>query len=317
MFVSASASRVQRYATCPLSYFFGYALGIEPLEKPEEAVTLPPDRRGTFVHSVLERYLNKRMPAGEGSSAKLMADAFHEVKAEWEREETIGFRKLWEIESADLKRRLLRWVDHERAMEESLGVTPVAAEMGFGRDETAPVELQLDDGATVQFNGSIDRVDRAGNGDLYVFDYKSGSAGGYRVVRTDPADAGRKLQLALYSQAVLKQFPDAGRVHAAYWFVLQDRLSFEPPPEEFDYDLAKARLDEILRATASAVGAGTFPPNPGAPRESSFANCRYCAYDRVCPSGIRRRRMLDAHKEEPRLKQYFDSEAGKEQEADS
>jgi ATP-dependent helicase/DNAse subunit B len=295
-----SASRVEAYATCPLKYFFGYVLNVEPTDKPEETIYLPPDRRGTFVHEILEKYLKIRMERSLPPSEEILREAFHAIKIKWERDEPIGNRTVWQIETEDLQRRLMRWLDEEQELH-AKGFKPDGAEVAFGRGENPYAEVPLDDGSSLTFTGVIDRVDKHPDGRVYVFDYKTGRATSYNGVKSDPVDGGRHLQLGLYAGAAQQIHNDATDTHAAYWFVFDRKNQLLPAPEAFDFSEASDGLQKVARVITRGTAQGHFPPNPGKAGES----CRNCNFERVCPSEIRRARMLENHRRDSRLDTYF------------
>ena len=58
------------------------------------------------------------------------------------------------------------------------------------------------------------------------------------------------------------------------------RIGLPDEPER-----VQARLQEVLDLVAQGIRGGVFPPVPGDEDRDKFANCRYCAYDRVCVTG--------------------------------
>jgi len=52
---------------------------------------------------------------------------------------------------------------------------------------------------------------------------------------------------------------------------------------------ASARLAEVLTVMDRGIRAGAFPQVPGTEQErpgrSTWDNCAYCPFDRVCPTG--------------------------------
>jgi hypothetical protein len=54
---STSATRLERWATCPFAYFTQDVLGVEEVENPEESLQISPLDWGTLVHEALERFV--------------------------------------------------------------------------------------------------------------------------------------------------------------------------------------------------------------------------------------------------------------------
>ena len=59
-----SPTRLERWATCPLRYFFGDILGLSALERPERVLTISALDRGSLVHTILERFVDEQIKSG-------------------------------------------------------------------------------------------------------------------------------------------------------------------------------------------------------------------------------------------------------------
>jgi RecB family exonuclease len=303
-----SASRVETYATCPLRYFFAYVLGIDPLPPVEDHFHLPADRKGLLVHSVLELYLNLCLGDSRPPGKQTLDEAMQTATDRWLQNDPDAAGRVWEIEIGEIRRQLSRWLVREHELE-AKGYAPSDAELSFGRPGwedgpgLPPLEHTLDDGVVLRFTGVIDRVDRRGDDQFYVYDYKTGTRDTYSGIDKDPVDRGRHLQLALYSKAVEQFRPAKNPPGAAYWFVLEGKQRLRPELGSFDAPVASDRLSSVLEVLRSSNSKGHFPPNPGSrPPE----NCRYCDFDSVCPSGSLRERMRIGHATDGKLASYFD-----------
>jgi RecB family exonuclease len=128
----------------------------------------------------------------------------------------------------------------------------------------------------------IDRVDRDDDGQLFVTDYKTGRGIGYQGLGDDPVDRGRHLQLPIYALAARAAFaasPDT-TVHASYRFLDREGEELSVRLDEQTTD----RFDDVLGVLVAGIESGAFPYHPGAADRSSFANCRFCDFDRLCPT---------------------------------
>ena len=314
-----SASRVESFAGCPLRYFFGYVLAVDAPVRDQDDFHMLPDRKGTFIHGVLELYLNLRLNYGKSPGEKTLDEATRAAMANWLAREPDVAGRVWEIETGEIRRQLRRWLAAERALA-AKGFQPSDAELSFGRGAQStgepggsglpPLEIALADGTALRFSGVIDRVERRDDGSHYVLDYKTGSPRSYSGIGDDPVDRGKHLQLALYSKAIEQFRPADARPIAGYWFVLDSKQRFLPDAETFDPDTASEGLANVLEVLHASNSSGQFPPNPGdrayAGGKSTFSNCTYCDFDRVCPASSLRERMLNGHSKEPRLATYFD-----------
>ncbi len=317
-----SASRIESFATCPLRYLFRYVLKVDPGVREDDSFHMAPDRRGTFIHAVLETYLKLRIADNRPQGGETLDKAMSEVVEDWQRKEPGASGRVWQLETTEIRRQLRRWLEAEKTLE-SAGSTPSDAELSFGRRSATPseqllppFEITLEDSTVLQFAGVIDRVQRRSDGSFYVLDYKTGGPGSYTKLKEDPVDRGRHLQLALYSKAVQQFRSPAGETDAGYWFVADRRQRIIPGPDEFDPAFAEKRLRNVLESLKGTSEDGHFPPNPGGRRRDSFENCGYCEFNRVCPANSRRERMLQAHSNDPRLAQYFDLALGEERGAE-
>ena len=54
-----SATRLERWATCPFAYLVGDVLGVEEVENPEDELKITPLERGSLVHEVLDVFVNE------------------------------------------------------------------------------------------------------------------------------------------------------------------------------------------------------------------------------------------------------------------
>lgn len=171
--VPMSASRLDLYRSCHFSYFMRYGLAAQPRLK----AGFDAPQYGTFVHAVLEEVLKKwDKSMGEEEVRALTRQAMERYL-----EEELGgledktprfaylFKRLWKT--------VERVTDNVTQELSRSDFTPIAFELGFGKDkELPPVELELD-GITVSVSGFVDRVDGwEHDGKLYlrVVDYKTG-----------------------------------------------------------------------------------------------------------------------------------------------
>lgn len=272
-----SATRFETYARCPRRYLFERVLGVSARVRPEELWRIEPMTRGSIVHAILEQYVRQRIDGAPRSLGHLLAIADDHLT---DAAETglAGRPLLWRMDRAAILRDLRRFHSEDGDGE------PIAAELSFGTDADdagPPVTVTFDDGRTVAFRGSADRVDRTPSGRLLVSDYKTGRQAGLNDLTRDPVAGGRLLQLPLYAMAARARFATAGPVHTRYWLLSGDRsapcyhLVVTPDVQE--------RFEQVVRHIAEGVDDGCFPGVPGPPALESFRNCLHCDFDRVCP----------------------------------
>ncbi len=290
-----SPTRLERWAKCPFQYFMKYILEIEPLDRPEELLSIPPMERGSMVHTILERFMKtllegKEMP-GPGSPweeahKQLLINLAAEEFSKAESMGITGRQLFWEVARREVLDDLSVFLEEDNKLRAELGTRPVAIEYSFGFDRSEacpPVVLITHSGQKVGFRGMIDRLDADISGaKLFVIDYKTGSSYPFKDMKKDPLGDGKHLQLPVYAMAARDHFSSKGEVRAAYWFI-SARGGFDRMPVMLAD--VEVKLKDIVETIVCGIGAGLFPANPGAAAEQ-YNNCTYCDYQRVCPAGI-------------------------------
>jgi hypothetical protein len=166
---------------------------------------------------------------------------------------------------------------------------PIQVEYGFGYDNVPAVELTLSTGE-LSFRGKIDRADLGEDGSITVIDYKTGRPGRFEVIAADPVDAGRHLQLPIYALAAtsLAETADA-KVRAAFRFVGPRSMRDGSFAIGIELDEGiRRRLDETVDVLTRTVATGLFPMLSGEPGYAGHENCRFCEFDKVCPTARER-----------------------------
>ena len=311
-----SPTRLERWATCPFRYFLGDVLGLSALESPEELLTISPLERGTLVHRILERFIGSAVQEGRLPNSgepwtkyhrERLEDISQEEFNEVESRGITGRPLLWSVAKDELTRDLSAFLDIEEEWRAETGLSPLWVEQRFGfpddTDSLPPVILTLDDGVEIRFRGVIDRVDTGDSGrNVAVTDYKSGSNFSYQDMRDDPLGAGCHLQLPVYAMAV-RDFLGADRdIKSQYWFV---STSSRYERKEVPLVDVESRFADVTKRIVSGIKSGIFPAVPGPPgRFGEPRNCRYCDFDKICPSN--REAVWERKQEDPVLDLYHD-----------
>ncbi len=287
-----SATQLESWVACPHAYFVNRILGVEPVDPPEERVTLSALDRGSILHEALDRFFAWLVESGgppapdtawtPGQRAQLAVIAAGVADGFAERGLT-GHPRLWAQERARVLDDVNRVLDQDEATRADERRRQLRSELEFGRGRwPRPVEVDLGDGRVVRLRGAADRLDETEDGVLVVSDYKSGKADSYRAIGLDgrdPTVEGTKLQLPVYAYAARQRLgrPDA-QVRAEYWFIgPRDRgtrvpLVLTPAVEH--------RYAEVLRVLADGIGGGLFPARAPEDRAwSPYPACPYCDPD--------------------------------------
>ncbi len=284
-----SPTRLEAWATCPYRHFLGSVLNLSAWETPEDVLTISPLERGSLVHAILERFINEALDAGAPSphegwtplQRQRLREIAQEAFREAERMGVTGRRVLWEVAQEDILQDLERFLDDDERYRADEGMQPRHAEYAFGFDGP-PVAMTLPDGGEVRFRGFIDRVDVARDGlRAVVMDYKTGSSRQYEKMKDDPLMAGKRLQLPVYAMAVRETLlPDAA-LRAEYWFISANGGYTRVP---VTLDTIEAQFRNTVQAIVEGVRGGVFPANPGPSGFGGPENCRYCDFQRICPT---------------------------------
>lgn len=177
--LNLTASRVDKFFTCPSAYFFQY--GLKAKVRRPAAFAAP--EAGTFIHYVLEHALAS-LGKIEGGAARAdkqtAARACREAVEQYIREElgglankTARFRYLFNRLVKSVQEILDNVLEELRVSE----FRPIDYEVNFSHGGDLPPVRCEEDGVSVALTGTVDRVDgyiRDGRLYLRVMDYKSG-----------------------------------------------------------------------------------------------------------------------------------------------
>lgn len=270
-----SPSSLETIAACSLRWFYSHALNARLPEEPvfDAMVWLNVMERGNALHLIYERIVRDRIyeqTASEERRGKVAA-IVNRVADEFAGVIPVANATIRAREVAALEQDAQLFVnsEHEAFKREPWDVVALESEFGYNVDDDGAT-LPLDDGTSVRVHGRVDRVDRLRDGTLRLVDYKTGRAFEINTKR-GAFDGGRKLQLAVYSPAVGRQF-DAAVSSAEYYF----------PTKKGDGVVARAdraMLDaapRIVRSLLDDVAAGRFLPT------IDKSDCAYCNFAAIC-----------------------------------
>jgi ATP-dependent helicase/nuclease subunit B len=303
-----STTQLEAWVRCPHAYLMRYLLRVDPVEYPEELLSIQAMELGNLVHTVLEQWLLEQLEAGVPGWDLPWSDRavrrLREIAEHWcevyEQRGLTGHPLLWEgRDQPRLLHDLAGFCARDQTRRREHRSVPVAAEAAFGMGgEGEPVAIDLGDGRTLRVRGKVDRVDETEDGAVIVTDYKTGGTTAYTDLDADhPVLDGSKLQLPIYALALraLREDPHL-RVRAEYWFT-----SNKGQWRSIGYELSEAileRLRDVLRIIVDSIEAGQFPQRPAEPGWRPYIDCEYCD-----PDGLG---TGDRHREWLRLRQHED-----------
>lgn len=285
-----SASQLEKYAECPMRYFFQYVLRIRVKDQVtfDRTSWLKPNERGSLLHEVYRRYMT------EVSANKIMPITHDHARLLRIAEETILlYAERIPAPSPHVFKRerqaMLRDIEVFYRMELQANTAPRFFEQELIVDGQ-PLHLELGEDMAITLRGIVDRIDQVAPHQYRIIDYKTGSPRPYK--ENGMFAGGTQLQHALYAMGTelwLRQTGvdyDAKVLEASYVF---------PSERGHGQVIARSqterhRVTEVIRGILSSMEQGLFIP------ASNPAICRYCDYAAVC--GEHAELMADKRKDE-------------------
>jgi CRISPR/Cas system-associated exonuclease Cas4 (RecB family) len=276
-----SPTALQDYAACPYRFLLRAVHRLAPREVPEAIDEIDPLSRGSMVHEVQFELLRALQESG---ALPLSIDRLDQVSprldkilegvaARWKDELSPAIPRIWDDSIAAMAADLREWL-HRVAQEPEW--VPWRFELSFGLPDlthhdphSSKEPITLAEG--LRLRGSIDLVERRGDGALRATDHKSGRQ---RCEQGVVIGGGMVLQPALYALALQKLFPDAP-VHGGRLYYCTFTGGFEPVEVPLD-ELTRSSVRELSKTIAEAIAQGFIPAAP------NRRECTYCDFLPVC-----------------------------------
>jgi ATP-dependent helicase/nuclease subunit B len=278
---SFSPTALQNYAACPYKFVLNAIHKLAPRQEPDRLEELDPLQRGSLIHEVQFKLLGKLRDAALlpvnssnlGAARAVLDGVLDEVAAKYKDELAPAIERVWDdgIASirADLREMLRRGVDEVTWI-------PSHFELSFGlveRRDRDPKSVNdpvvLDCG--IRLRGSIDLVERRGDGALRATDYKTGKA---RATDGTLIGGGETLQPVFYALTLEKVFAgehvDSGRLY--YCTSVGEFRDVVMPLD----DEARRAAADVATTVGRALEEGFLPAAPVA------RGCEWCDYRPVC-----------------------------------
>ena len=284
-----SVSALERIGSCPLAFFYKYVLRIEPPEEPsaDPSLWLEAHQAGSLLHRVFYDFISSLIeqgvpPRDTGEQQQLLNSALDR--------QIEKYKELYPPATENaLRNRCAEMVSTARTFlaEEArycLNKTPVWLEASIGMpqpeaptalDTPEPETFSLPGGDRIRVRGRLDRVDRLGQQEYAITDYKTGSSWGYS--HGDPFSAGRRVQHAVYLELVSRRLKEAlgeGARPVGFSFFFAGRrdrgLRLSWTPDQLE---AGGRVVENLCRIAAA---GAFLAT------NDSGDCKFCPFKELC-----------------------------------
>lgn len=244
--INASASRLERYRSCPFSYFIEYTLKA----KERKILKIGAPDIGSAMHLILEKFVkycteNKMFAKNlcEEEIRAILLNITNECFSNVLKKTAVNTKSnqylLKRIEE-NLVRCAFLLVKHIQSGK----FEPVECEMKFGADsEIAAAVIDLTSGKKLKINGIIDRLDKYEDetGTYFrVVDYKSGA----KTFSMGKIVYGLDLQLALYLYVATQSQKNAKPAAMLYFKVAEPMISSEVMLSE---SAAKAEVEKKMK----------------------------------------------------------------------
>ncbi len=288
-----SPTRLEAWVSCPHGWFMQYVVGLQPVEQPDEQLQITPKDRGTLVHAALDQFhravidgsLPQPGPSGwTPDHLTALLAAFALVAGQLEQQGATGRTAFWRSEQNRQRHELTTWMRHDSEHIAARRSQVVASEhrFGFGEGFAPPAVIQLADGTGVQLRGSVDRIDRCGDGSLVVTDHKTGSAGSFRdITDLDPTAGGTKLQLPAYAAAALAMAGEDARTPVIAEYGFFGKADFKRVTCRIGTE-AWPQVATALQRILDGIRSGVFVARPEKSQfRLSFVPCEYCDPDHL------------------------------------
>ena len=205
--LNTSVSRLEKYRSCPFSYYLQYGLKL----KEKEELKIHTFDTGSFMHETIDTFFETTRKENI-NLAELEEDKIFELVSqiiEEKLEEAKNYMFTATVKYKVLVRRLKRIVSKalkyiiQTIIHSDFNIE--GTEVEFGKNgKYKPIILELEDGKRVEITGKIDRIDTANEEDgkyLRIIDYKSSS----KNIDLNEVYAGLQIQLLTYMDAICKE----------------------------------------------------------------------------------------------------------------
>ena len=204
--LEVSISKLEKYRSCPFSYYLKYGLKLKPLEE----YKMKSIDTGTFMHEVIDEFFHlireRNIEINELEEEQIynIVDEIIDEKLELSKYYIFTSSDKFKILTNKLKKVLLKSMRYLIWQLKNSDFKVIANEVEFKKGkEYKPIVLDLEDGKKVEITGKIDRVDMAKTIDgnyIRIIDYKSS----VKNIDLNEVVAGLQIQLLTYLDATCK-----------------------------------------------------------------------------------------------------------------
>ena len=248
--LNTSVSKLEKFASCPFSYYLQYGLRI----KEKEELKVQSFDTGSFMHETIDEFFKKvkeeniNLPdlIPDEEKVQEIVDKVVEEKLNMGQKYNFVATSKYKILVKRLKRTVIKALKYiiEGLVYSDFNIE--GTEIEFGKDgKYKPIIIQLEDGKRIEITGKIDRIDTAEAEEgryLRIIDYKSSA----KNIDLNEVYAGLQIQLLTYMDAVCKE-EDLLPAGVLYFSLLEQMI-------KADKKISEEQIEEELRKNFKMKG---------------------------------------------------------------
>ena len=246
--LNTSVSRLEKYRSCPFSYYLEYGLKL----KEKEQLKIQSFNTGSFMHETIDEFFemvkeeNLDLAQIDEKQILEMVSKIMDESLKLSKNFVFTATAKYKVLVKRLKRIVAKALKYiiETIIYSDFQVEGTEIEFGK-KGQYEPIVLQLDNGKRVEITGKIDRIDTAKGEDgkyLRIIDYKSSA----KNIDLNEVYAGLQIQLLTYTDAIVKQ-EDIMPAGIFYFSLLEQMVKAEKRVSEEE-------IEEMIRKNFKMKG---------------------------------------------------------------
>ena len=246
--LNTSISRLEKYRSCPFSYYLQYGLKL----KEKEELKIHTFDTGSFMHETIDKFFETTRKE-DINLAELEEDDIFELISkiiEEKLEDAKNYMFTATVKYKVLVRRLKRIVTKalkyiiQTIIHSDFNIEGTEVEFGQ-KGKYKPIILELENGKRIEITGKIDRIDTANEEDgkyLRIIDYKSSS----KNIDLNEVYAGLQIQLLTYMDAICNE-EDIIPAGIFYFSLLEQMI-------KADKKITEEKIEEMIQKNFKMKG---------------------------------------------------------------
>ena len=246
--LNTSISRLEKYRSCPFSYYLQYGLKL----KEKEELKIHTFDTGSFMHETIDKFFETTRKEDINLAELEENDIFELISKiiEEKLEDAKNYMFTATVKYKVLVRRLKRIVTKalkyiiQTIIHSDFNIEGTEVEFGQ-KGKYKPIILELENGKRIEITGKIDRIDTANEEDgkyLRIIDYKSSS----KNIDLNEVYAGLQIQLLTYMDAICNE-EDIIPAGIFYFSLLEQMI-------KADKKITEEKIEEMIQKNFKMKG---------------------------------------------------------------